>query len=461
MKVFTSIRWRLQLWYGLLLFAILAGFGTTAFQLEKGRQLRRLDRDLHDRLQFLMESQRPQPNRMRRDRSFHLDAEDAAWFDRARDGGYFYVVWMDGTRSPVTYSSSAPRDIPRPHPDEIEHRLRGTLRETYVFPEPGDCILVGRDLYSEFSGLRQLGWGLLGAGALVLVVGLTTGGWLVARALRPIDDIATAAGRIATGDLTQRIIISETESELGRLTMILNSTFARLDAAFSQQARFTADAAHELRTPISVLLSHSQNGLSCPCPVAEHHDAFAASKRAAQRMRRLVEDLLELARLDSGQEKFQSEPVDLATIVADAMELLQPLAADRHVTLHPNLNSAITTGDAGRLGQVATNLITNAIVHHHKTGGEVQVTTKTEGAFACITVSDNGPGIPAEAVPHLFERFFRVDSSRGRSTGGTGLGLAICKAIIDAHHGTIEVQSEPNAGARFTVRLPAGGPTLK
>ncbi len=454
MKVFTSIRWRLQVWYGLLLFAILAGFGITAFQLEKGRQLRRLDHDLHDRLQLLMESQRPRPGMIRHDRSFRLDLEDAAWFDRSRDGGYYYVVWMDGTRTPVTYSPSAPRDVPRPRPEELEHRLRGTLRETYVFPEPGDCILVGRDLYTEFSGLRQLGWGLLGAGALVLVVGLTTGGWLVARALRPIDDIATAAGRIATGDLTQRIMTSETESELGRLAMILNSTFARLDAAFAQQARFTADAAHELRTPISVLLSHSQNGLSCPCPVPEHHDAFAASKRAAQRMRRLVEDLLELARLDSGQEKFQTEPVDLATIVGDAIELLQPLAGERHVSLRLDLQTAVFSGDAGRLGQVASNLITNAIVHHHKTGGEVRVTTRIEGAFACLIVSDNGPGIPAEAVPHLFERFFRVDSSRGRSTGGTGLGLAICKAIVDAHHGTIEVQSEPNAGARFTVRLP-------
>lgn len=458
MKVFTSIRWRLQLWYGLLLFAILAGFGITAFQLEKGRQLRRLDRDLHDRLQLLMEAQRPRPGVIRRERSFQLDAEDAAWFDRARDGGYYYVAWMDGTRTPVTFSPSAPRDVPRPRPEELEHRLRGTRRETYVFPEPGDCILVGRDLYTEFSGLRQLGWGMLGAGALVLGVGLTIGGWLVARALRPIDDIATAAGRIATGDLTQRINTSETESELGRLTAVLNSTFARLDAAFAQQARFTADAAHELRTPISVLLSHSQNGLSCPCPVTEHHDAFAASKRAAQRMRRLVEDLLELARLDSGQEKFQSETVDLAVIVSDAMELLQPLAADRHVTLHPNLNSAITTGDAGRLGQVASNLITNAIVHHHKTGGEVQVTTKTQGAFACLIVSDNGPGIPVEAVPHLFERFYRVDTSRGRSTGGTGLGLAICKAIMDAHHGTIEVQSQPSVGAQFTVCLSAGDP---
>ena len=454
MKVFTSIRWRLQLWYGLLLFAILAGFGITAFQLEKGRQLRRLDRDLHDRLQFLMESQRPRPGMVRRERTFRLDPDDAAWFDRARDGGYYYVVWMDGTRTPVTHSPTAPHDIPRPRLEDSEHRLRGSLRETYVFPEPGDCILVGRDLRSDLSGLRQLGWGLIGAGALVLGVGLTTGGWLVARALRPIDDITTAAVRIATGDLTQRIMTSETQSELGRLAMVLNSTFARLDAAFAQQARFTADAAHELRTPISVLLSHSQNGLSCPCPVAEHQDAFAASKRAAQRMRRLVEDLLELARLDSGQEPFNTEPVDLADIVHEAMELLEPLAGERQVRLRPDLQSAVTLGDAGRLGQVASNLITNAIVHHLKTGGEVRVTTRTEGGIACFVVTDNGPGIPAEAVPRLFERFFRVDSSRGRTTGGTGLGLAISKAIIDAHHGTITVQSQPSQGTEFTVRLP-------
>jgi signal transduction histidine kinase len=194
--------------------------------------------------------------------------------------------------------------------------------------------------------------------------------------------------------------------------------------------------------------------LSCPCSIAEHRDAFAASKRAAQRMRRLVEDLLELARLDSGQEPFQTQPVDLADIVGEAIELLEPLAGERQVKLCPDLQSAVTLGDAGRLGQVASNLITNAIVHHLKTGGEVRVTTRTEGAIACFVVSDNGPGIPAEAVPRLFERFFRVDSSRGRTTGGTGLGLAISKAIIDAHHGTITVQSQPNQGTEFTVRLP-------
>ncbi len=455
MRIFTSIRWRLQLWYGALLLAVLIGFGITVFEVEKNRQLQRFDADLHDRLPILVDSQRPGPLWDRRVRRFHLNPEDAVWFDQERNGNVYYVVWLHDSATPVTFSKLAPRDVPRPHPSDPTHRNRGALRETFVFPEPGDCILVGRDLTRDLMGLNQLAWRLCGIGSNVLSLALVVGGWLVARALRPIDVIAATAGRIATGDLSQRIVVADSKSELGRLAMILNSTFARLESAFSQQARFTADAAHELRTPVSVLLSHSQNGLACPCPVEEHHDAFAASQRAAQRMRRLIEALLELARLDAGQEEFRREPIDLATIAQDTVEMLRPMADERKIDLHLESTPAGCIGDSGRLGQVALNLVTNAIVHHHRTGGDVKVMSRVDDGFACLRVIDNGPGISAESLPHLFERFFRGDSSRNRSTGGTGLGLAISKAIVESHGGSIEVQSETGKGTTFTIRLPA------
>ena len=452
MKFFQSIRWRLQLWYGVLLIAVLSGFGITAYRLESARQIRRIDEELQQRLPVLVESQRPV--RGDRDlREFGLAAKYFSLFDQAGGEGFYYVVWLrHGTRT-ITYSATAPPDVPMPKVGEPPVRVRGTLREVFLFPGPGDCVLVGRPIAADLADLRQLGWWLSGIGSVVLLVGLAGGAWLVTRALRPIGDISATAGKIATGDLTQRISTADTDSELGQLAAVLNSTFARLDAAFTQQARFTADAAHELRTPVTVMLTHTQNGLASECQNEEHREAFEASQRAAQRMRRLIESLLELARLDAGQEPLQHAPFDLSRTTQDCIELVRPLADERRLTIHSELPAVECLGDSERLGQVITNLLTNALLHNPP-GGEVRVTARRENGFALLTVADNGPGIPAADLPRIFERFYRADKSRTRSTGGTGLGLAISKAIVEAHSGTIEVASEPGHGTRFTIRLP-------
>ncbi len=451
MKFLHSIGWRLQIWYGVLLVVVLSGFGTTAFQLESGRQLRRVDEELRRRLPPLVESQRPVPNN-RAMREFALLPRHAPLFDDSGDG-FYHVVWLRHSERPVTFSTGAPRDVPQPKADEPPVRQRGNFREVFLFPGPGDCVLVGRSIAADAAGLRQLAWWLSGVGGAVLVLGLAVGAWLVRRALRPIQDISTTAGHIATGTLKQRINTSDTESELGQLAEVLNSTFARLDAAFTQQARFTADAAHELRTPVTVMLTHAQNGLDANCNCEEHREAFEATRRAAQRMRRLIESLLELARLDAGQEAFRREPFDLALVARECIELVSPLAEERRITIQAELpdGSCFCNGDADRIGQVITNLLTNAIVHNNP-GGEVRVHAQRENGSVVLTVADNGPGIAPEDLPHIFDRFYRADKSRSR--GGTGLGLAISKAIIEAHGGCIAAKSEAGAGASFMCKLP-------
>lgn len=452
MKFLHSIGWRLQLWHGVLLLAVLSGFGITAYQLESGRQMRRLGEELRRRLPALVESQRPVPGD-RTLREFKLLPKHAPLFDDSGDG-FYYVVWLRHSERPVTFSTGAPHDVPQPETDEPPLRQRGNLREAFLFAGPGDCVLVGRSIAAEVAGLRQLAWWLSGVGGSVLVLALAVGAWLVRRALRPIQDISSAAGRIATGDLKQRINTSDTDSELGQLAEVLNSTFARLDAAFTQQARFTADAAHELRTPVTVMLTHAQNGLDTNCNCEEHREAFEATRRAAQRMRRLIESLLELARLDAGQEAFRREPFDLGEVTRECIELVSPLAEERRITIQAELpaGSCVCTGDADRIGQVITNLLTNAIVHNNP-GGEVRVSTQRENGSVRLTVADKGPGIAPEDLPHIFERFYRADKSRSR--GGTGLGLAISSAILKAHAGDIQAASEPGRGAVFTLRLPA------
>ncbi|HEY1111713.1 MAG TPA: ATP-binding protein, partial [Opitutaceae bacterium] len=242
---------------------------------------------------------------------------------------------------------------------------------------------------------------------------------------------------------------------LGELATVLNSTFARLEAAFADQKNFTADASHELRTPLAVILTETQRVLSRERTAAEYREAIEICREAAQEMKRLTESLLELARFDAGQETLRRQPFDLAVVAQAAVDLMRPLAVERNIKVEVACAPASASGDPDRLRQVAVNLLQNA-VRYNRDGGEIRVTTSATEHEAVLTVSDTGGGIAAEALPHVFERFYRADKARSRAQGGTGLGLAICKAIVAAHGGSIAIESEVGKGTTLTVRLPRG-----
>ncbi len=474
---FNSIRWRLQLWHGLVLLLVLAGFGFTALQLDRLSRFRRIDQDLQQRCSVLMAAlQRDGPPMGgRRENAdpgapnsldpggpdqhmpppgIQLPERDRSLFEGAGPNAWYYVLWRrDGME--LSRSETAPGEIPTPvrgvPGDSV--RLRDNSREMYVFTPPGECILVGHELSGEYAEMRRLALLLLGVGSGVLALGLAGGWWLSTRAIRPIDDISAAAGRIATGDLSQRIDVADTDNELGRLAALLNSTFARLEAAFAQQRQFTSDATHELRTPVSVVLTQTQSALNRERTPAEYRETVEACQRAAQRMRGLIESLLDLARFDAGQETINRLSYDLAETARECAELVRPLADARGIKLLIELVPVTCMGDSARIGQVITNLLTNA-VEYNKPGGEIRLTAQSKNGLAIVTVSDTGPGIAAADLPHLFERFYRADKSR--KAGHAGLGLAICKAIVEAHGGTIEVFSQQNVGTTFIVRLPRG-----
>jgi heavy metal sensor kinase len=297
--------------------------------------------------------------------------------------------------------------------------------------------------------------GFSGLGGAILLLGLA-GGWLfVGRALRPISEISAAATKISAGDLSQRINSAEAQSELGQLAAVLNSTFARLETAFAQQKQFASDAAHELRTPVSVMLTQTQMALGRERDAAAYKQTVEACQRAAQRMRKLIESLLELARFDAGQEVLNRLRFDFSRTVADCVEMVQPLAAERRVRIIPELQPLEITGDSGRLAQVAINILTNAI-QYNRADGEVRVKLAAQGGLAVLEISDTGNGIAPDALPHVFERFFRADPSRTNG-GSAGLGLSICKAIVEAHGGTIDVSSQEKIGTKFIVRVPIAG----
>ena len=383
-----------------------------------------------------------------------LSAQDLNLFEGSATNAFYYVVWTRDGR-PLARSDSAPLEVSHPArgPEVNETRMRGTLRELFRYTPPGECLLVGKDIGRELSDLRRFAGLLLGAGGAVLSFGLAGGWWLSTRAIRPIKDISATASKIWSGDLSQRIPAADTDNELGQLASVLNSTFTRLETAFEQQARFTADAAHELRTPVSVMLTQTQSALTRDRPPAEYRETVEACQRAAQRMRRLIESLLELARLDAQQEPMKRDRFDLAHTTAECLELVRPLAAERSITIRAELPATECRGDADRLALAITNLLTNAI-HYNKDGGEIRISAARDQGAAILRVADTGQGISAEDLPHIFERFWRADPSRSRANGRTGLGLAIAKSIVDAHGGSIEVASELDNGSTFTLRLP-------
>jgi signal transduction histidine kinase len=202
-----------------------------------------------------------------------------------------------------------------------------------------------------------------------------------------------------------------------------------------------------------VVLTQTQSALARERPAGEYRESLAACQRAAQRMRRLTDSLLTLARLDSGEAATTRSPCQMDQIAHDAAELLRPLAQEQGITLETELAPAPCAGNAEQLGQVVTNLVSNAIAYN-RPGGSVKVKVASEAGAAILSVCDTGQGIGPEDLPHIFERFYRADKARSSAAGRTGLGLAITKAIVEAHSGTMAVATELGKGSTFTVRLP-------
>jgi len=294
---------------------------------------------------------------------------------------------------------------------------------------------------------------ILGFLALVLG-GVAIGSYAAERALRPIAQMAAVARRIGQHNLKERIALEGADDELKQLADSFDDMVGRLDAAFAQQRQFVADASHELRTPLTALQLTIDGVRSDPSATeADYREVAATAAEATARMRRLVEDLLALAERDQPPPHGRVALSSLAESVAEEME---PLAARRGVTVSSTVPAgAVAVGDQLSLRRALTNLVENAI-RYNREGGRVAV----EGAAApagwvAVAVRDDGMGIPGDALPRVFDRFFRVDKSRSRAEGGSGLGLSIVAKIAREHGGRVDVESEEGRGSRFVLTLPA------
>ncbi len=465
-----SIRWRIQLWHGALLVCLVAVMLGTFYVYVRAEKFRLVDDQLESYLTPLMPHLFP-PGGGRgfgppagpdddppEDEPFGGPHErgrpEPTEFGSEQSKGVYYTAWS--SRGMVVAKTTNSPALTPPRAEEGRHRasrLRGTARELIVFTPHDGVVVLGMPIGTTLDELHRLAWIEALAGVGLVAFGLAGGWWVAGHTLQPIQEISKVADNIAAGDRARRINVQEADSELGKLATVLNTTFDKLDKAFEQQVHFTADASHELRTPVSVILTQTQLALSRERAGAEYRESLAVCQRAAERMRGLINTLLDLARADGTGFDLTVADCDLRRIADSAIDLVGTLAAQKETKLQVNVDAIHLKGDPSKLEQVLVNLLQNAILHNPP-GTQVCLSIHSKEGYAEIRVSDDGAGIPAEARDRIFDRFFRVDKSRSSATGGSGLGLAICKAIIEAHDGTIIVEDKAAKGTEFRVLLP-------
>lgn len=342
-----------------------------------------------------------------------------------------------GLRSHEPAGSAHLRMIQRPHQFAGEALiLRAALRED-----------------EAERGVQTVLWVLAAGLPVALLLAGAGGYWLAGRTLTPVALMTDEANRLGAEHLDARLPVDNPHDELGRLAQAFNALFGRLEAAFEQMRRFTADASHELRTPLAALRSVGEVGLRQARDEAGYRDIIGAMLEEADRLTQLTTTLLELTRADSGRHSLRKDPMDLRDQARQSASLVSVLAEDKSITIAVDLppQPMACVGDAAVVSQALSNILHNAI-KYSPPGSTVRLIGSIEADALRLIVSDNGPGIAAEHLPHVFERFWRADSARSR--GGFGLGLSIAQWAVQSHGGRIDAHSVMGQGARFDIVLP-------
>ncbi len=330
----------------------------------------------------------------------------------------------------------------------------------FVLEGQGEGIIQVAESYRHIQEVQQQLILLLVLGIPVTLVAASVGGWfMAASALNPIDRITRAADRISASDLHQRLNMNLPNDEIGRLAATFDKMLARLEDAFERQKQFIADASHEMRTPLTILKGDVEVALNRPRSAEEYRETLEMVNQTADRLTRLVEELLLLARAENNQYPLNLAPLNLTELLTETVTHLMPRAVKNNIALNLNAPDDLPiTADASKLSRIFTNLVDNAI-KYSRPGDAVTVTATRRGRFVSVDVADTGPGIPPEHLNRLFERFYRADKARSRRMAGSdgsgaGLGLSIAQWLAQMHGGSIKVASQVGKGTIFTVWLP-------
>ncbi|MHB0971853.1 MAG: sensor histidine kinase [Thermoanaerobaculia bacterium] len=297
---------------------------------------------------------------------------------------------------------------------------------------------------------------LFGLSIVVLILGGIVGVLLANRLVGPLSRMASHARRITAEQLHERLDVKNAGEELEHLGDAFNATLARLEGSFAQLRRFTADASHEIRTPLTAMRSVGEVALQGTRSMDEYRDVIGTMLEEVERLSRLADGLLTLARAEAGQTRCAFERIELRALAEEAVEQLGVLAEEREQRLEVAGERAHVDADRLTMRQALVNLIDNAIKYSGD-GSHVTVRVGADGANTFVSVEDDGPGIAAEHLGKIFDRFYRVDSSRSRVISGTGLGLSLVKLTAEAHGGRVEVESIPGRGSTFRIVLPQQG----
>ena len=433
-----SVRFRLTVWYAAALAVVMLAYGGFVYAALRETLQRELDHQ------------------------FHEDTEAASdVMDRARDGT---ADWQQ------EFARLWPEDEGYERRIEIRRRDGELLYESAPPESMRDAVNGGlhtQALEGEWAGVtffrsatrmrHELNQVLLVLGlGLPFGVGLAAvGGYALARrALAPVGEMADRARTISASNLSARLPVENAADEFGQLASVFNATLARLESSFEQLRRFTADASHELRTPLTAIRAVGEVGLQEPRTPEEYREIVGSMLEEVDRLAQLVESLLTLSRADAGKVALHRESVDLADLVRDVATHLGVLAEEKAQTITVDAPASfLVSADRTVLRLALVNLVDNA-VKYAPSGTVVSVAVRQRDGTATVAVTDAGPGIAREHLPRIFDRFYRVDAARSRAAGGAGLGLAIARWAVEAHGGTIEVESEPARGSTFRVILP-------
>ncbi len=325
-------------------------------------------------------------------------------------------------------------------------------------PTHTDTIQIAIDVSQQEAFLQRYRLWFFGILLGTFTVFPFVGYQIARRGIRPVEDMAATARRISSTNLRERILPDGYPFELASLASTFNQMLDRLEDSFERISRFSADIAHDLRTPVNNIRGEAEVGLARARTITEYRDVLESCLEEAVRLSDLVGNLLFLARAESPLAHLRREPVDLVELLGGLREYYEASAGEAGISLTTAASPAPVIAELDRtlLQRAVSNLISNAVAHTPP-GGSVVLAAKPESFAVRIEVTDTGIGIPAEALPKVFDRFFRLDTSRSQASGGTGLGLAIVQSIMLLHGGKVEIASQPGHGTRVTLRLPLAG----
>jgi len=451
MRILKSIKLRLTVWYLIAFVVLLAVFGTVAYFMLKKNLYRSLDEALRARVTELESGIKLENGQISFEQKFNdlvfIYNADGALLQRL--GPNVRFANLEATVQQALFGQSS---------FQTASTIEGQDVRLYVAPFNVDsrtriAIVVGR-LPREIQDVLAIFRVVIIYSALGVVLLAGAGGMFLAnRTLKPVEHITDIARGIGEGDLSRRIDF-QSDDEMGRLASTLNGMIARLEEAFNRQRQFAADASHELRTPLAVIQAESSLALDKKRTQAEYRKSLDLVSQEVAYMSEIISKLLILVRSDAGYEQVNFKEINLRDLWVELSSDVEALAQEKGLQfLQGPMDNLTINGDKLKLRQLFLNILDNAI-RYTPSGGSISCSLVRKENRAVVTIGDTGIGIPAEHLPFIFDRFYRVDKARSRAEGGMGLGLAIAGSIVKAHGGEIDIESQVGKGSTVLIMLP-------